>query len=534
MNARKRKKKAFFIFVRVAILLIAGLLASLYFFGKIPAFRPGQRAQLPSITTEALDVSGKAILPIPLKIHEGHGHIVEGYKAEEKPGRVIIHIQDIHTNYEAQKNMSKIIEALIKDKGLKLIMVEGGWGDVGLSYLRDYADKERRLEVAEEYLKEGKISGEEYLDIISDYDMDIEGIEEESLYKKNLDTFFKIEAFRKEGSERIEQLKKIADALKQKIYPSALLELEEKRAEYNDEEITLAEFYEHLVKLAGREHLDISGFSSFNRFVKVVELEEGIDFAKVEKQRASLIEKLSKILKKDKLTPLVTKSLEFRLNKVSPAEYHTYLKKMAEEAEINLKDYSDLSVYIEYIESHEGINTNILFKEADLLEKNLKQALIKNEEQKKLHSLSRTLETLDNFLNLKLVPDDFTYYEEHKNAFLISAWLPFLRERIKKHRIKYPLPADISVLDNNLYTLVEFYDIANKRDEIFIKKALSLMDDKGQDIAVLIAGGFHTPTLTKIFKNMDISYIVIAPKTTQRTDPELYRHILQYKSGRTE
>jgi len=525
------RKKNLFIFLIVAAFLIAGLLAFLYFSGKV-RIMPGER--LPAAKTEALGVSGRVTLPIPLKIHEGHGHIVESYKAKEKVDKVILHIQDIHTNYEAQKNMSKIIEALIKDKGLKLIMVEGGWGDVSLSYLRDYADKERRLEVAEEYLKEGKISGEEYLDIISDYDMDIEGIEEENLYKKNLDTFFKIEAFRKEGSERIKQLKKITDALKQKIYPSKLLELEEKRAEYNDEEITLAEFYRHLARLAGKEHLDISDFSSFNRFVKIVELEKQIDFAKVEKQRAALIEKLSKILKKDKLTPLVTKSLEFRLNKVSPAEYHTYLKKAAEEAGISLKDYPDLSTYVEYIKSHEEINTNILFKEADLLEKNLKQALIKNEEQKKLHNLSMTLKILDNFLNLKLIPDDFTYYEEHKNAFLISAWLPFLRKRIKKYRIKHPLPADISVLDNNLSTLVEFYDIANKRDEVFIKKAASLMDEKEQNLAVLIAGGFHTPTLTKMFKDKGISYIVVAPKTTQKTDPELYRYILQYKSGRTE
>ncbi len=532
MVARSKKEKAPLVFLTVAVFLIAASLAFLYFKAH-PPFKRAAGGKRPP-TSKALGITDKAVLPMPLKIHEGHGHIVESYKAKEGPGKIIIHIQDIHTNYEAQKNLSNIIEALIKNKGLKLIMVEGGWGDVSLTYLRSYADKERRLEVAEEYLKEGKISGEEYLNIISDYDMDIEGVEKEDLYKKNLDTFFKIENFRQEATQRINQLISIAEALKRKIYPSKLLELEKKHAEYDEEKITLSEFYDYLMKTAKAVGLDASAFYNFQRFAKIAELEEKIDFVKVEKQRANLIEKLSKVLRKDKLTPLVAKSLEFRLNKVSPAGYHTYLKQITMEAGMNLKSYPDLSKYIEYIKSHEEINTNILFKEADLLEKQLKQMLARTEEQGKLQALSRTLAIFCNFLNLKLIPEDFQYYKEHKNGFLISSWEPFLKEEIKKYKIGCSLPTDYSVLDNNLSTLVEFYDIANQRDRIFIEKAISLMDKKKQNLAVLIAGGFHTPTLTKMFKDKDISYIVIAPKTTQKTDPEQYRYILEYKSGRTK
>ena len=534
----KRGNSKLSLALSVAGILLLILAGYLYFSDNIPEpFKKmisGGKEQQVALKDIPPTAVAKNVLPIPLKIHEGHGHIVEGYRAKEKPEQVIIHIQDIHTNYEAQKNLSNIIEALIKERGLKLIMVEGGWGDVSLSYLRSHADKERRVEVAEEYLEEGKISGEEYLNIISDYDMDIQGVEEEDLYKKNLDTFFKIEDFRQGGTEKVDQLNRIAEALKRKIYPSKLLELEKKHTEYDEEEIALSEFYDYLMKLAKDMRLDASAFYNFQSFVKIAELEEKIDFPRVEKQRANLIEKLSKILQKDKLTPLVTKSLEFRLNKVSPAEYHTYLKQTAAEAGMDLGDYPDLSKYIEYIKSHEDINTNILFKEADLLEKQLKQALTKTEEQKKLWALSRVLKTLHNFLNLKLIPEDFQYYKKHKNDFLISAWAPFLKEGIKKHKIKYSMPTDYAVLDNNLSTLVEFYDIANQRDEIFVEKAVSLMDEKKQTLAVLIAGGFHTPTLTKMFKDKDISYIVVAPKTTQQTDPEQYRYILQYKSGRTE
>lgn len=36
----------------------------------------------------------------------------------------IIHIQDAHCNYEAQKNMAKLLEYFIKEQNVKLIMVE--------------------------------------------------------------------------------------------------------------------------------------------------------------------------------------------------------------------------------------------------------------------------------------------------------------------------------------------------------------------------------------------------------------------------
>jgi len=520
----------------VLIATVVALIGFLYFIGKLPNIFKSSKSEhaLPAATTEALDVAGKINLPIDITVHEGHGHIVEGYKGDKPQEQVIIHIQDIHTNYEAQKNSANIIEALIKEKGLKLIMVEGGWGDVSLTYMRDQANKERRIEVAEEYLEEGKIAGEEYLNIISDYDMELQGIEEEALYKENLDVFFKIEAIREEGTNIANELREVVDSLKQKTYPKKLLEMEAKYVKYEEEDITLAELYAYLTKLAQELQISIVEFSNFVSFNKISELESAINFPKVEKERATLIEKLSKALKKEKLAPLVTKSLEFRLSKVSAAEYHTYLNQVAQEAGVDLKKYPNLLKYTDYMKSHERIDTNELFKEADLLKIQLEQATIENDEQKKIYALSRVLNILYNCFNLKLIPDDFTYYKEHKDDFPIAQWKPFLKEEMKKYNLKQGLPPSVAIIDDNIPTLIEFYDLASRRDEIFIKKANELMKEKKQKIAVLIAGGFHTPNLIKMLKEESISYIIIAPKTTEETDPDQYRYIMEYKSGRTE
>jgi hypothetical protein len=495
---------------------------------------PAQSA-LPAIApAEHEGASPKAILPISINIPKGAGHVVESYKAKEAGAKTVIHIQDIHTNYEAQKNLSRIIEALIKNNNLRLVMVEGGWGDVSLSYLRSYADTERRLDVAEEYLKSGKISGEEYLDIVSDYDIALEGLEKEELYKDNLDTFFAIEQFRQQAGKELNSISRVVDALKKKAYPPRLLELEKAKQEYEDEKINLADYYKYINMLAKKTKQNLALYPDFMRFIEVAALEKAIKFPVVEKERSVLIEKLSKKLSKQQLTTLVTKSLEFRLNKLTPSEYHEYLVNEAKKAGEEISGYPNLEKYVAYIYAHEEIDTAGLFEEAEALSAAIENALIKNDRQRRLYEISRSSQVLDNFLNLKLVPNDFKYYKKHRNSFNTASWIDFLQQQAKRYKIRTTLLRPAYALDKNLSTLVRFYDIANERDDIFIQNTIRLMNKEGTELAVLIAGGFHTPNLKQKLKECGISYIVVAPHTTQQTDPEQYRYILRYKSGKEE
>jgi len=538
MRKFENRGNAIFAIVVVIFLLAACAIAGIFYFKTLSKKPSAEQAGQPALPTvapaEAERLSNKKNLPLEIVVPEGAGHIVEGFTADGDSKKVVIHIQDIHTNYEAQKNLSKMLEALVRDKDLKLIMVEGGWGNVNLSYLRTYATRERRIEVAEEYLKAGKISGEEYLDIVSDYDIVLEGVEEEALYKQNLDAFFEIEKFRQKGADELERLKSSIRALKKKIYPKQLLELEKAEQDYEEEEVSLADYYKQIDKYAKKTRQDLANSPNFRDFMRVIETEKEIKFPAVEKERTKLIERISKKLPKQKLTALVTKSLEFRLNKLTPGEYHTYLIKVATEAGEEMEEYPNLEKYVLYIKSHEDVDTARLFDEAEKILKKTKEGLTANVHQKRLNEISTAVKVLDNFLHLKLVPNDFDYYKEHKNTFLTTGWIDFLNQQMEKAKVRKARAVPANTIDKNLATLVRFYDIANRRDEVFVKNAISLMDEKGLDLAVLIAGGFHTPPLTQKFRDKNLSYIVVAPHTSQPTDPELYRYILKYKAGAEE
>ncbi|TRZ49779.1 MAG: hypothetical protein D4S01_07945, partial [Dehalococcoidia bacterium] len=251
-------------------------------------------------------------------------------------------------------------------------------------------------------------------------------------------------------------------------------------------------------------------------------------------ERAALIEKLSKSLSKQDLTTLVTKSLEFRLNKLTPLQYHEYLLDVARKAGEPTQHYTNLEKYIEYIRAHENIDTAKLFEEADELSRVVEKALIRDQQQRQLYDISRSARVIDNFLQLKLVPNDFKYYQQNRNSFITAGWVDFLQQQAGRNKLRTAGITPAYTLDKNLSTLVRFYDLANERDDAFVQNTIFLMNQEDVSVAVLIAGGFHTPNLKQKFKECGLSYIVVAPHTTQQTDPEQYRYILKYKSGREE
>ena len=106
----------------------------------------------------------------PIVIPAELGYVTETHlpTATDHPA-VIVHIQEAHTNQEAQQHIANILERLIADHGLKLVLVEGGEGDVGLASLRQFGPPEHRNRLADKYFQAGVISAEEYLDIVSDH-----------------------------------------------------------------------------------------------------------------------------------------------------------------------------------------------------------------------------------------------------------------------------------------------------------------------------------------------------------------------------
>jgi hypothetical protein len=74
--------------------------------------------------------------------------------------RIVLHIQDIHLNPEAQTNIAKTLQQLIDDKKVDLVALEGAFGPIDIHTFKEFPHQEA-VQKAADYLftKEGSLSG---------------------------------------------------------------------------------------------------------------------------------------------------------------------------------------------------------------------------------------------------------------------------------------------------------------------------------------------------------------------------------------
>lgn len=473
--------------------------------------------------------------PEQVEIPQELGTVKEVYDASKfalSPGvtaPIIINIQDVHTNYEAQKKEAQIMEHLIKQHGIGVILTEGGISNRDFSYLRLLFPLSVRKEKAEKLLKEGHLRAPEYLDIATDFYLKFQGIEDAELYKQNLEIFLKVDKFREEAGAYIDLVKNIAENLKLHIYSPQQKKIDKAKTDYEEEKAKLSEYLLTLKEVSGENNFIWTGFSNLLSLSEIFGLETKIDFAKVSGETDTLLKQLTVTLSQVEQQRLVGKANSFKQGKITEAEFYQYLKTAAERQGVNFKDYQNLNLYVDYVSKYnKNLDPTVLFQELAKLEEKLMLSLCKTEQQKTLYQISRNLELLSNFLKIKLTPDDWRYYQENKSAFSdINAWLKFLSASTMQYKLEREVPSDASIITSNLATLEKFYTTAIARDRAFVKNTLAKLEQENETVAIMITGGFHTPHLTDLFREKGISYVVISPKITSKIDEEFYRDKLK-------
>ncbi len=202
---------------------------------------------------------GKA-LNIPEKI----GAIKQGFQGKEK---TVVCIQDLHCNYEVQKNIAGIIRHLVKKHGLKLVGEEGAFDTVNTDKISTFPIKKIREEVSDYFVKQGKITGAEYYACTSGQDIRLEGIETPSLYQasqKAVRSFLNAES-----QGYCYDLRDILEELKADIYNSRLLKFDGKRVAYREGDIDILKYSAYLHHIARKLRVNLSVYPNLARFLSL-------------------------------------------------------------------------------------------------------------------------------------------------------------------------------------------------------------------------------------------------------------------------
>jgi len=337
-------------------------------------------------------------------IPEDLGLIKNSFKGNSD--KIIIHIQDAHCNYEAQSNISKILDMLMDRKGLILVAVEGSAGKIDTSLFNTFPDEDIKKEVATYFMKKGKISGAELLAITTKKPITLYGVENKDYYLENLKCFTTTLPVRGSAKQVCGEIKSYLNRLKGYIYNNDLKELDKKISDYEEDKIKFVDFCVYLNKVAQGKKVDLARYNNFSHFTSVLDIEKGIDFDKVDGERTNLINALEKKLSQDQLSDLFLKSLSYKTKKISASEYYTYLRDLAVKAKIKVSDYKNLNSYIDYLVSYAKVDNGDLFKEIATLEDDIRSKLYTNDDQRTLTDLTKNIKLMNGLMDISLSTED--------------------------------------------------------------------------------------------------------------------------------
>lgn len=428
------------------------------------------------------------------------------------PDRTVIHIQDAHCNYAAQRRIGEILDYLNRTYGVGTVNLEGGAGGYDLAAFTGIGDPRQRERVADFFVREGMVNGAEFFAITRPDAVTLWGIEEPALYLENLKVYRDSLAYKDEAGKDLALLSRILNNLKRAIYPPGLFELDTKYSQYKANNLSFKDYLGYLTRTAREKGLETASLKNIVLLNKLLEDEGNIDFRAANRERDMLIDKLQKKIPKRELKNLVARTVEFKTGRISQKEFYGFLADRAAQAGLGLDDSPELRKFIAYVTTYDAIDKSKAIEEVEALEKALKESLFRNDTQRRLAILSKNLAIMKNIFNVSLTRKDYAYYLANRDDFAVRNYSAFIEKEAPVRGVEAPLDRSIERLDGYRERICAFYEYSLKRDEAFLDRVKFPVS--GPKVAVIMTGGFHGENLCELFKKRGVTYISIMPSFT--------------------
>src|SRR3989338_382801 len=178
-----------------------------------------------------LPVSGPALLdqllsdPSSMDVPLEHVLLKEVHKGTSD--KLIIHIQDAHSNLSGQENLAAALKHFLSKYEVPLVLVEGADRDVSLNAVRQEVPEDVRRRAAKRLLYDVVIAGEEYVNLTENFPMSLRGVERGDLYEKSVEAYAELVKRRKDIQVYLYKARVSLERVKQKLYSKDLIAYEE-------------------------------------------------------------------------------------------------------------------------------------------------------------------------------------------------------------------------------------------------------------------------------------------------------------------
>ncbi len=412
-----------------------------------------------------------------------NGSVQDLYDAGNQSTPIVL-IQDVHLNAEAQSNIASILQELIDQKQVGIVGVEGAFNALPLAPFREFPDKEIARTVASSLMEHNMLAAPSYVGITSPTEPPLFlGVDDPQHYASNVNAYLESQKIKSQAVESLKKMKaELADS-KNKTFSKDLRTFDDLRSAYHQTQINLGVYVKKL------SVYDVEKSWMVEQFLAAYEMESHLDFSKIENDRRTIIERLTKTLNPKEVSELVSESIAYKTGRLGFGAYYQGLKDLCARKGISLRQAPAFDNYVRYVLLSDGIKAEELFKGIDQMEQQILAQLATTPDQKQLVLVSERVSLVDKLLEFSLTPNEWKKFESMDHG-----------------------PSSI---DQNLSPFKRFYQEADARSHSITKKLL------GSPVAgarVLVAGGFHTPQIAQLLKDQKLSYVIVSPKITKIED----------------
>ncbi len=493
----------------------------------------------------SLNVKSVSQSALQLSLPQQLGTVKEVIPADSE--KVIVHIQDAHANYEAQKNIQSILDYLVREHDYQLIGLEGASSSLDPRSYHFFPYADINMKVADALAQKGEVTGGELFALeisegLKDYEgIFFEGVEKTDLYREDYTLFRKGLQTKEEAKPFFDSFDRELNILKSRIYNPELLKFDKKVLQYQNKQIELIQFISYLEKKA-EEFLNIELTSPLNqkeypflcRMLRVQDRERELDDEGLQKEVTQLIHLMRERVfdERDKqhlirgLTSItkrnqINQSLVTRLYETTgkaPREFFQFIYEASLQAQIDLSAYKNLRKFSEHFILQSEITGPEFFNEMNQLSRNLYEFLSKNENEQILIKLSEDLNLFKKLIAFELS------YSDWKG---LNGDVRKLTDRLLQ--LSNQEERDLGTLLENQKTFkpvyknaIEFYRLAEERNKALFEQLQKQMKQMKQEKAILITGGFHSEGLAELIKDKNISYVGVQPQIQTEFGHEKY------------
>jgi len=408
-------------------------------------------------------------------------NVPKGYAA-----KTIVHIQDVHLNEEAQRNIGGAVQSLLDHKKIDLVALEGAFDTLQMEEIRGFPHKDVIEGVADYMLRHGKISGAVYTGLTNaSPGVPFVGVDDKTHYDANVEAYRRSEKAMAPVAAALREQQKILDLKKSSVFNAALQIFDKNVQAYHAETLSLTRYVKFLV------NQDPSGAGiNVRTLAQAADLENSLDFKEVESDRAQLIKVLVNRLGQNEISTLLRQSVAYRLGQIPHGAFYASLKDLCRNNGVDLAKFKAMDGYIRYVLLSDRINADALFSEMTRGETTGYERLAITTEEIELVDQTRL-----NGLSLKLANFSLTPEE----------WKDYAALRTKMS----------GGFAEKLASFESFYTEAEARNDAITEKLLKAMDQSGARTAVLVTGGFHAPGIESRLAKANVATIAYVPKITQ-------------------